>query len=188
LQVFNQRNDLNSHFFHDGADLFVLVEHVDEVVDDFGGGHDVFHAFEEDAFGGADDGAEGFEEPGVIKVFDVFDEVETLGEEFHVGVEGGLPEFGLFGELVGFDEFEDFDKMRGDGVVERVVFGGNFEVGIPTLRGDGLVVLSEVEFVDGLGKFVGVSLGIIFMDLCEEDFDGFGWAVVGVLGLHGMII
>lgn len=68
--------------------------------------------------------------------------------------------------------------MRSDGVVERVVFGGYFEVGIPTFKGEGLVVLSEVEFVEGLGKSVRVSLGIIFMDLCEEDFDGFGWAVL----------
>ncbi len=168
--------------------MLELVEHVDEVIDDFGGSHDVFHAFEEDAFGGADDGAEGFEEPGVIEVFDVFDEVETLGEEFHVGVEGGLPVFGLFGELIGFDEFEDFDKMRGDGVIERVVFRGNFEVGIPTFECDVLVVMSEVEFIEGLGKSVGVSLSIILMELCEEDFDGFGGTVVGVLALHRVMI
>ena len=105
-----------------------------------------------------------------------------------MGVECGLPEFGLFGELIGFDEFEDFDKMRGDGVIERVVFRGNFEVGIPTFECDVLVVMSEVEFIEGLGKSVRVSLSIILMDLCEEDLDGFGRAVVGILALHRVIM
>ncbi len=158
--------------------MFVLVEHVDEVVDDFGGGHDVFHAFEEDAFGGADEGAEGFEEPGEVEVLDVLDEVETLGEEFHVGVEGGLPVFGLFGELIGFDKFEDFDEMWGDGVVERVVLRRDFEVGIPAFKCGGLVVLCEVEFLKSVCKPVRISLRIIIVDLGKKSFDSFGWAVL----------
>ena len=131
----------------------------------------MLHAFQEDTFGGSDDGPDRFEKPHKIKIFHILDELKGLGKNFHMGIKGGLPLFGLFSDLIGLDRLNNLDEMGGDGIIERVVVGRDLYINIPTLKGDSLVVVGEVEFPERLRESIGVTLGVVFVDLAEEYLD-----------------
>jgi hypothetical protein len=129
----------------------------------------VFHAFQEDTFSGSDDGPDGFKKPHKIKVFHILDELKGLGKNFHMGIKSGLPLFGLFSELVGLDRLKNLDEMWSDEIVERVVVRRDLYTYIPAFKGDSLVVIGKVEFPEGLRESIRVALGVVFVDLAEED-------------------
>ena len=101
-----------------------------------------------------------------------------------MGVEGGLPLFGLFGHLVGLDPLNNLDKMGSNRIVERIVVRWNLDIDVPAFKGDGLVVVGEVELLEGLWKAIGVALAVVFVDLAEKNLDRARGAVLWGLGLH----
>lgn len=102
-----------------------------------------------------------------------------------MGIKRSLPLPGLFRHLIGLDPLKYFDKMGSNRVIVHSILSRNLDISVPGFEGDGLVVVGEVKFFEGKGKTVGVALGVVFVDLGEEDFDSTGGTVLGGLGLHG---
>lgn len=61
-----------------------------------------------------------------------------------MGIEGGLPLFRFEVDLVLFDQFYDFEEMRGNGVIKRGIVRAKFNVGVPALESSSLIVVREI--------------------------------------------